>query len=123
MIDKIFPKEYFSERRLLALSGVTLLTMLLTITRILIEVRQYDRKVTVGYTQYGADTFQLGEWVTLYEPAVFAFITTIAALLISFRLFKIDRNYSYLVLALQLIVLVFTFIVSGALLSSASIAS
>ena len=123
MLEKIFPKEYFQDRKLLGFSGFMVLMAIVTIARVLIGVRQYDRKVTVGYTQYGADTFQLGEWTTLYEPAIFAFITAATALFVSFRLFNVNRRLSYMVIALQVVVLGFLFVVASALISSASIAS
>lgn len=123
MLEKLFPKEYFKERRLLLLAGTLIPVMLVIVLRVLVEVRQYDYKVTVRYTQYGADSFVLGEWYTLYEPAFFALITTLTSLLLSLRLYKLDVKLSYLVLVLQYIILLFLFIVSGALLGASSIVS
>ncbi len=96
---------------------------LITVARVLLGVKSYNYKVTIGYTQYGADSFILGEWYTLYEPAVFSFITTVIVVLLSFRLYKIDRNLSFLVLGLQLVVQLFLYIVAASLLDAASIVS
>jgi hypothetical protein len=123
MIEKVFPKEYFKERRLFGLSVAMLIVTLITVLRVLLQVKQYDYKVTVRYTQYGADSFELGEWYTLYEPALFAIVTTVVALLISFRLFHVDKSLSYVVVTLQLVALGYLFVVAGALLGASSIAT
>ncbi len=123
MLNKIFSKEYFSERPLLVLSGLALASMSFTVFRVLTTVRQYDFKIATNYTQYGADSFELGEWYTLYEFAAFGAITTVAAIFISARLLKFDRNLSYVVVLLQHIVLAFLLVVSNALLNASGIAA
>lgn len=123
MLEKIFPKEYFEDRRVMLLAAAVAGMSLITVARVLLGVKSYNYKVTIGYTQYGADSFILGEWYTLYEPAVFSFITTVIVVLLSFRLYKIDRNLSFLVLGLQLVVQLFLYIVAASLLDAASIVS
>ena len=123
MLSKIFSKEYFDERPLLLLTGMALVTMAVTVFRVLTTVRQYDFRIATSYTQYGADSFDLGEWYQLYEFAAFGVITTLAAVFISARLLKIDRSLAYSVVILQHIVLVFLFIVSNALLSTSGAAA
>ena len=121
MLDKLFPKEYFQDRRLMLLATVMVVTAVIIIVRVLLAVRSYDYKVTIGYTQYGADSFELGDWYTLYEPAVFTLITSVTALLMSFRLYRISAYLSFLMISLQLIVQFFVFIVASALLDASSI--
>ena len=123
MMNKFFSKEFFSERPLLLLSGLALVSMAVTVLRVLITVRQYDFKIATSYTEYGPSPVQLGEWYTLYEFAAFALITTVAAILISARLLKIDRSLAYVALILHHVILVFLFIVSGALLNASGIAA
>ena len=123
MLSKVFSKEFFSERALLLLAGLALVSMSVTVFRVVTTVRSYDFKVATGYTQYGADSFQLGEWYSLYEFAIFGVISTVAAILISARLLKIDRALAYTALILQQAILVFLFIVSSALLSASGVAA
>ncbi len=123
MLNKIFSKEYFSERPLMLLTGLALATMSITIFRVMTTVRSFDYLIATSYTQYGPDTFDTGEWYTLYEFAAFGFISTVAAILISARLFKIDIPLSYGVMILQHIILIFLFIVSNALLNASGVAS
>ena len=123
MMNKFFSKEFFSERALVLLAGLAILSMSVTVFRVLTTVRSVDSKIATGYTQYGADTLLRGEWYTLYEFAVFAVLSTLGAILISARLLKIDKPLSYITLVLQHIVLIFLFIVSGALLNVFGIAT
>lgn len=123
MLSNLFSKDYFDDRPLFVLSGLAVFSMLVTVFRVLTTVQQYDYRIAVGYTQYGADSFKLGEWYTLYEFAVFAVISTIAAIFISAKVFKIGRQLAYGTIVLQHVVLLFLFLVSNALLSASSIAS
>ena len=61
MLSKFFNKEFFDDRPLLIISGLALLSMGITILRVMTSVRAFDYKIAVGYTQYGADSFTLGE--------------------------------------------------------------
>ncbi len=123
MLDKLFPKEYFKDRLLMLLSGATLVTAVFIVIRILVTVRNYDFKITTGYTQYGADTFIRGEWYELYEPAIFAVITTVIVLMLSLRVYKLNRNLSYGIVSLQLVLLGFLMLVTNAILGSSTIVS
>jgi len=123
MLNKLFSREFFSERPLMIANGLALLSMTITVLRVLTTVRQHNSKVGVSYTEYGADTLRLGEWYTLYEFAIFALISTLAAVFISARMCKVDKPLSYTVIILQHVVLVFLFIVSGALLSASNVAA
>ena len=118
MLGKIINKDFFNERPLVLLAGLALVSMSVTVFRIMTTVRSQDIKVVTGYTQYGeADTLLLGDWYTLYEFVGFAVISTLAVILISSRLLKIDKYLAYLTVALQHVVLIFLFIVASALLS------
>jgi hypothetical protein len=123
MLSKLFSKDYVNDRPLLVLASVLVVSTLGLILRVILSVEQYDFKVAVSYTQYGADSFVLGDWYSLYGFAVFAFISTIAAVAISGRLHRQDRGLSYVVLSLQLIVLVFLALITNALLNASSIVS
>lgn len=120
MLSKIFSKDFFRERSLLALSGLSILLMATNAFRIFTTVKQYDYKVAVGYTQYGADSFELGEWYLIYELALFGLLTTIASLFISARLVRVDRSLAYIATILQILVLILLFIVSGAIIGASS---
>lgn len=123
MPKKLFSREYFQDRQLLLLSSIALTAMVAIVVRVLVSVKPYDYKVAVGYTQYGADSLSLGEWYALYETAIFAFITTVIVLLLSTRVYTVDKYLSYGIVALQLIVLMFTLVVSNALIGASSIVS
>lgn len=123
MLNKIFSKDYFSERALLFLTGTALLIASGITFQVMTTVKQYDYKIATGYTQYGADSFKLGEWYSLYEFAAFAVITTVAAVFISAKVLKLDRSLAYAAIILQHVVLVFLFVVSSALLGASSIAT
>lgn len=123
MIDKLFPKDYFKDRPLMLATGAAVTMMAFIVARVLISVKDYDFKITTGYTQYGADTFIRGEWYELYEPAFFALITTVITVMLSLRVFRMNRNLSFGVIGLQLIVLAFLLIVTTALLGASAIVS
>ena len=107
----------------MVLNGMAILSMVIIVLRMLISVHRYNYKVATGYTQYGVDSFIKGEWYSLYEPAIFAVITTVAAILISARIYKIDKSLAYTTIALHNIVLLFLIIFLGALLGVSAIAT
>lgn len=123
MLSRLFSKDYINDRPLLLLAGIVLVSTLGIILRVILAVEQYDYKVAVSYTQYGADSFALGDWYSLYNFAIFGFLTTVTSLAISGRLHRQDRPLSYVVLGLQFVVLVFLAFVSNALLNASSIVS
>ncbi len=123
MLSKLFSKEYFRERALMVLTLMAIVSMAVTLFRVVTTVRPFSYKILTSYTQYGPDTFESAEWYTLYEFAAFALITTLGAIFISARLFRVDKPLSYTVIILQHVVLVFLFIVSNALLIASGVAS
>lgn len=123
MTGKIINRDFFKDKPLVALASVLAVSAIATIVRVIVSVRQYDYKITVRYTQYGADSYQLGNWYTLYELVAFAVLSTVTAILIASRLYATQRHFAVTVLLLQQVVLIFLFMVANALLGTSSVSS
>ena len=108
---------------MLTLSFLSIALALVNIFRVLFSVKQYDFKIAVRYTQYGADSFILGDWYSLYDMAIFAFVTTVIALLLSMKLHPLHKPVAIGILVLQLILMIMLFIIGHAILSRPPVAS
>lgn len=116
MLTKFIHKEYFQDRWMSILAGSSLIFGILGVARVLLNVKLYEFKITVRYTQYGPDPFKLGDWYSLYDLAFFISITTIVALALSMRLFKLNRTLALTVLIFHHIIILFFFLVANAIL-------
>src|SRR5690606_37281182 len=94
MSNKLINREFFKDKPLVALSGLLVVTASASIARVLLSVRQYDYKITVRYTQYGADSYQLGNWYELYELVAFAVLSTLVAIFLASRLQLNQRHFA-----------------------------
>jgi hypothetical protein len=123
MSGKLINREFFKDKSMVALVSLLFISMATVVVRVLVSVKHYDYKITVRYTQYGADSYQLGNWYSLYELVAFAVLTTFAAIFLASRLQANHRHIAITYLLLQFIVMVFLFMVSNALLSTPSVSS
>lgn len=123
MLEKYFRKEVLSDKPMLALLIANVSVAVISIVRVVLSVQQYDFKITVRYTQYGSNSFQLGDWYALYDMALFAGFVTIITTAIALRLHSENRNLALVLLSLQMIVMLFLAFVSGALLDIPSVTS
>lgn len=123
MSGKLINRDFFKDKPLVALCGLLLVSTAAVVARVLISVRQYDYKITVRYTQYGADSYQLGNWYSLYELIAFAVLSTLTAIFLASRLQANLRSFAVVTIVLQQIILIFLFMVANALLGTPSVAS
>lgn len=123
MSTTLINRDFFKDKPMVALSSALLVSAIIVIARVMFSLRQYDYKITVRYTQYGADSYQLGNWYTLYELVAFAILSTLTAIFIASRLQVNQRHFAITYLLLQQIVLIFLFMVANALLGTPSVSS
>lgn len=114
MLKNLVTKAYFEDRLLTVMSGVSLMLGLFNIFNVVLRVEQFDFKITV---QYFIDDLVLGEWWGLYKFALFAAVSTVLSLIISFRLFLQKRSLSITVLVMHQIVMIYLILVSNAILA------
>ena len=122
MFGNLVRREFFQDRPVLVMTGVLIVSALYIIGQTLLNVEAFDYKVAVRYTEIGPDSFPLGDWFAQAEPAIFAGIMTLLAILISARLHHTNRSLSFTVLVLQQLVLIFLFFVVTALFNTPQLA-
>ncbi|HEV2412877.1 MAG TPA: hypothetical protein VGS28_03680 [Candidatus Saccharimonadales bacterium] len=99
---------------LLVLGSVSLLT-LVDILIITLDIHSNVLQVPVRYSEYSLN-IQQGNWMTLYELALFTLICTIINAMLAIRIHKVRRAYAIGVLMLTVIICVIAFLVSRALI-------
>jgi hypothetical protein len=121
--QKIINKELFKDRLLITLIGGNVVLGLITIIRVLISVTRYDIDIPVRYTQFGGvDSYVAGDWFTHYNFAIFTVVILVVNTLIALRIYRHRRWVSIGVLSMQVFVLVFLVVVSGAIINTLPVA-
>lgn len=113
----ILPKKYLSNKAIFFLLLGNGLLMLLCLLFVLLKV---DTNQTAALLSYRA-TLGLSGYVTgspsqSYSFALFAVLVTVVSVILSMRLFNFRRLLSVTVLALNVVLLVFTLMVCSALI-------
>ena len=118
MFKNLIHRDYFRDRTVVLLGVIAAVLTLVNIFFVIFKVRSHDFEVPVRYTEYGPDQLLLGEWYTLYELVLFNLVTMAANVLVSARLHLMRRYMSIALLGLNLVVIVYLFFVTQALLGN-----
>ncbi len=114
---RLVSREFIKDRYSLMLISIGLILAAVNILHVILRVEQKDFDIPVRYTQYGASPIVLGDWYTLYEFALFAIVATAINVVIALKLHKSSRrNLATSVLIGQIIIMIFLFLVSRAVL-------
>jgi hypothetical protein len=111
------PKRYLNDKAVFFLLLANGLLMLLCVLFVVLRVDTDQAAALISYrARLGISGFVSGRPAELYSFAVFAVVVTAIDLIVSFRLFSFRRLLSVVVLALNVVLLVFTLMVSAALI-------
>lgn len=113
------PKEYFHDKAALALSGLSLLIVLLTIITLLVRLSLGSgNSYIVGYrANLGIEAFQSGSPTAVVLFIVFSLVIFTAQTLLCWRVFLIQRRLAIGILASGAFLLLLALITSNALLA------
>jgi hypothetical protein len=113
-----FPKKYFQDKILIGLAAANIILMLFVVLFVFLRVdggrtnfMRFRSNVNV------VDAFTPGKATDLYSFGVFALLATFINIILSLRLFNINRSLSVLLLGFGILLLIFCFVVSNALLN------
>ena len=111
------PKKYLNEKAIFFLLLANGLLMLLCILYIVLRVDTSQAAALISYrATLGINGFVSGRPAQLYSFALFAVLVTAVHVILSIRLFSFRRVLSIAVLGLNIVLLVFTLMVSTALI-------
>lgn len=116
MINFVKAHSIFKDRQAVMLMSVGSALALLIVGYVLLMVESRDFKVEVRYSGYNRTLTHKGEWYTLYLFPLFAVTTHLLNSFLSLRAHQIQRTIAITILSFNIVVLVFTLIVSRSLL-------
>lgn len=113
----IIPKQYLHDRLLLLIASInTFLALLLTVL-VLVRIDSSHSSYIIQYRSNATiDAFKSGSSSELYSFIIFGILVLAVHTLLSFRVYRIHRQLSVIVLGLGTLLLVLGVIVSNALL-------
>ncbi|HZP55312.1 MAG TPA: hypothetical protein VFB03_00905 [Candidatus Saccharimonadales bacterium] len=113
------PKNYFHDRLILVL--LTLLSILVVVGVSLVMLRfdpSRNPTTTAAYRPNITGTqYQSGKPIDIYSMAIFMVFTSVAALILSIRTYRIRRFLAVFILSSTVLLLILSMIVANALIS------
>ena len=111
-------QSLFSDRRAVWLLLVDFIGTVFVVLFTLLSIERREFKVPIRYSGYNEGSFSnRGEWYSLYAFTIFAVLSMSMATILSVRIHKLRPELAQTLLALQLVLLVFNFLVARALLN------
>jgi len=122
--QKLIYKELFQDRALVSLIGAGTVLAVVAVIRVLLGIQHYDIDIPVRYTQFGGvDSYISGDWYTHYEFVAFAVLTLLANSYLALRIYRHRRWISISILSLQIVILIFLLVISGAIIDTLPVAA
>ena len=113
-----FTQKYFHDRLVTSLLACNSLLVVILMIMLVLKV---DLKASIIATRYipllGVEAFGRGRPLTMYEYLLFAVFIAVGSLFLSARLYHQHRAYAIFCLSFTTVLLLFSLIVSGALLA------
>lgn len=111
-------QSLFSDRRAVWLLLVDFIGTVFVVLFTLLSIERREFKVPIRYSGYNEGSFSnRGEWYSLYAFTIFAVLSMTMATILSVRIHKLRPELAQTLLALQLVLLFFNFLVARALLN------
>lgn len=107
----------FGDRKAVWLLLANLIGTIFLVLFTILGIERREFKVPIRYSGYNEGSFSdRGEWYSLYAFTLFALISMAFTLILALRIHKMRPELAQTLLALQLVVIVFTFLVARSLL-------
>lgn len=107
----------FSDRKAVWLLLFNLAGTVIVVVFTLIGIERREFKVPIRYSGYNEGSFSdRGEWYSLYAFSVFAVVSLLFTMILALRIHKMRPELAQVLLGLQLVIVVFTFLVARSLL-------
>lgn len=108
-------RTFFRDRLMTFLFGVMAFIGVITILMIVTKVHSSDLQVPILYTEY-ALTLERGNWLVLYEFALFIMIAGAVNSMIAIKARGLNRSYGTTLLLLTIIIFIIGLLVSNSIL-------
>ncbi|MCA9324741.1 hypothetical protein KDA23_01570 [Candidatus Saccharibacteria bacterium] len=113
----VLPKTYVRDRVILLLLSINAFLVLLMLLTLLLRLGDASGNYIVQYrATYGVNNFRPGKLVDLLSFGVFALVVFGVNFVMSARTYRIHRQLAVVILSIGALLLVFSLIVSNALL-------
>ena len=120
-MEKITESQpYIKDKPMMVLSVANGLLSFTTVLVVFARLRSNDFKVPVQYVVNDGSVLQASSWFTLYSLALFAILSTGLAIFFAIKLHKSNRLFAGGILAVFLVLALFSLFVSYALLELVS---
>lgn len=107
----------FGDRKAVWLLLTNLVGTVFVVVFTMLGIERREFKVPIRYSGYDEGSFSdRGEWYSLYAFTLFAVISMTFTLILALRIHKMRPELAQSLLGLQLVVIVFTFLVARSLL-------
>ena len=107
----------FGDRKAVWLLLTNLVGTIFVVVFTMLGIERREFKVPIRYSGYNEGSFSdRGEWYSLYAFTLFAVISMVFTLILALRIHKMRPELAQSLLGLQLVVIVFTFLVARSLL-------
>ncbi len=111
------PKEYFHDRLILLVISLNVFILFITMLFLIFRIGGVHSSYIVQYRQgLGADAFTAGTVWQLLSFGLFSVVVLVTNTILSIRMYTIHRQLSLVVLGMATIMLIFSLVVSNALL-------
>lgn len=117
MIKKFFSHPLFRDSQAMILLVAGLLLVTIHSFDFLFSIQSQEIKVPIRYSGYNESLSDKGHWVSLLSLLIFGIVVFVINTSISLKVYKLRRSLALMMLALNIVVLVFLLFVSRALLS------
>lgn len=111
---------FIKDKPMIVLSVVNGFLAFATVMVVFVRLRSNDFKVPVQYVVHDGSVLQTSSWFTLYSLALFAILATGSTIFFAMKLHKSNRLFAGGVLAVYVVVALFSLLVTYALLELVS---
>jgi hypothetical protein len=111
---------FTKDKTIMILSIASGLLALATVISVLIRLKSHDFKVPVQYIVNDGSVVQSSSWYSLYSLALIALFGAVASIFLAYRLHKGNRIFAIGLLVIYIVIALFGFLISNALLGLVS---
>ena len=116
MSGKIFRQSFFKDRVILRLVFVYFVLFVIALIVIFINLEARNDKVPVRYSNFAVGFFDRENWTAQYVFPVFASVVFFVNAYLTTKLHAMQKEYSYAWMSLSIILMIFTILVSQAII-------
>ena len=116
MLGNFFRQTFFKDKVILRLAAVYVVLFAICLIVVFINLESRNDKVPVRYSNYAVGLYDRESWTSLYVFPVFAALTFFVNTYLATKLHAMHKIYSYAWMGLAIIMMIFTALISQAII-------